>query len=115
MRGRRPRALWMVVIAVAAAGCQGGLTGRRGSTRAEPPLVGATDGTSSGIIEAAPGARPVTMVDRHPLLYKPREYYETGGKNRIVKAAAATFVGVPAGIYGEIRQVVRGQPAGLNY
>ncbi len=57
--------------------------------------------------EATP-ERTVTYVDRHPLFSKPRQYWESSGDNKIVKTAAATFVGVPAGIYGELKQIVVG-------
>ncbi len=112
MRGYRPTAALVLFAALAAAGCQGISPGRR-VARAEPPLVdapGAEAGT--GVIEATP-ARPVTVVDRHPLLSKPRQYYESSGKNKLVKATAATVIGIPAGIFGEIRQIVRGQPQGV--
>ncbi len=115
MSGRRPWVYGVLLICLAAAGCRGGMASRRSITKAEPPLVETPGGSSSGVIEAAPNARPVTMVDRHPLLSKPREYYETSGQNRVVKAAAATVVGIPAGIVGELRQIVRGQPAAVNY
>jgi hypothetical protein len=52
----------------------------------------------------------VTYVDRHPLLSKPREYWDSSGDNKIVKAGAATFIGVPVGLYGEIKQIVVGTP-----
>jgi hypothetical protein len=44
------------------------------------------------------------------VLSKPREYWESSGNNTIVKAAAATFVGVPVGLFGEVRQIVVGSP-----
>ncbi|GAC1327240.1 MAG: hypothetical protein NVSMB14_18130 [Isosphaeraceae bacterium] len=53
----------------------------------------------------------MSFVDRHPLFYKPREYYDTSGTNTLRRTAAATFLGIPAGIYGELRQIVRGRPA----
>jgi hypothetical protein len=52
-----------------------------------------------------------SWVDRHPLLYKPRDYYETSGDNKIVKTAAATVIGIPAGVVGELRQIVTGAPS----
>ena len=57
----------------------------------------------------------MTWVDRHPLFIKPREYYDNSGSNRVVKAAAATVIGVPAGIIGEIKQIVVGTPPELRY
>jgi hypothetical protein len=52
--------------------------------------------------------KTVTWVDRHPLFSKPRDYWETSGDNKVVKVAAATLVGVPAGIYGEVKQIIVG-------
>jgi hypothetical protein len=62
----------------------------------------------------APGTQ-VSWVDRHPLFSRPREYYETTPSNKVVKAAAATVIGVPAGIFGELRQIVVGTPAEPRY
>ncbi len=106
MRGQ----LWgkvvgVLVIAVTIAGCQG--TGSRRSAP-EPGLAGTTD--PNGTIAEAPPARTVGYVDRHPLLSTPREYWESSGDNKIVKTAAATFVGVPVGFYREIKQIVVGAP-----
>jgi len=56
----------------------------------------------------------VTFVDRHPLLSKPRDYYESSGNNKVVKTLAAGVVGVPAGLFGELKQIVVGRPAGLR-
>jgi hypothetical protein len=49
-----------------------------------------------------------TWVDRHPLFSKPRQYYESTGNNKVAKTAAAAVLGVPAGIYGELKQIVVG-------
>ena len=56
--------------------------------------------------------RQSPWVDRHPLFSKPRDYWDTSGDNKIVKAAAATFVGVPVGMYGEVKQIIVGAPPG---
>ena len=58
----------------------------------------------------APAPQSVGYVDRHPILSKPRDYWEDGGDNKIVKAARATFIGVPSGIYNEMKQIVVGAP-----
>jgi hypothetical protein len=87
------------------AGCQG--TGSR-RPAPEPSLSGAID--SNGAVAEAPTPKSVGYVDRHPLLSKPRDYWENSGDNKIVKAGAATFVGVPVGLYGEIKQIVVGTP-----
>jgi hypothetical protein len=72
-------------------------------------------------VASAPGAGVVTpgttvsWVDRHPLFTRPREYYETTPSNKAVKVAAATVIGIPAGIFGEIRQIVTGNPPEPRY
>jgi hypothetical protein len=96
------------VAAVAITGCQSGAP-RRVAT--EPSLSGPLDpGTT--VVEAKPvhPSQSVTWVDRHPLFYKPRDYYESSGNNVVVKTAAATVIGVPAGIFGELKQIVVGTP-----
>lgn len=64
------------------------------------------------MIDGMPG-RPVTFVDRHPLLYKPRDVYHNTNHHGVVKAAAATVVGVPAGVVCEVGQVFKGCPPGM--
>ncbi len=82
----------------------------RGSIAAtEPPLAVGPDGST--VVAGAPETRAVTFVDRHPLFYKPRDIYETSGNNKVVKTAAAAFVGIPVGVFGELKQIVVGQPA----
>ncbi len=44
------------------------------------------------------------------MFYKPGEYYTTSDGNVVVRGARATFIGVPAGIVGEVRQAFRGVP-----
>jgi hypothetical protein len=108
----RAQHLWPVglLAALSLAGCQGAGSPRRVAV-AEPGL--ALPGDSGPVIaEAPPPVRPVTVVERHPLLSKPRDYYENSGNNKIVKTAAATFIGVPAGIVGEMRQIVVGKAPG---
>jgi hypothetical protein len=90
------------------AGCQSGLTPRR-TTPAEPSLS-MTGEPKSGLVVETPPARTVGVVERHPLLSKPREMYEKSGNNTVVKVGAATLVGVPMGIYGELKQIVVGRP-----
>ncbi len=106
MRGH----LWIkavggLALVVAMAGCQG--TGSR-RTAPEPSLSGTLD--SNGTIADATPPKTITYVDRHPLLSTPRQYWDTSGDNKIVKAAAATFVGVPVGFYKEMKQVMIGVP-----
>ena len=112
MRG--PRLLVPALIAaLLGAGCQSAGTVRRPSTVAstEPALEPTTPGTPPAAVAAVPPPGAVTFVDRHPLFYKPREYYENSGNNKVVKTAAAALVGIPAGLYGEMKQIVVGRPA----
>ncbi|MDR3636434.1 MAG: hypothetical protein P4L84_21705 [Isosphaeraceae bacterium] len=93
-----------------AAGCHSGPPSRSLAS-AEPGLSTSDSGTA---VAATPPARTVTWVDRHPLFYKPRDYYESSGNNTIVKTAAATVVGIPVGIFGELKQIVVGAPSELR-
>jgi hypothetical protein len=102
---------WMVALLIAsllmvACGCHG--AGTRYRSVPEPSLAGALELDDPAIAAAPP--RMVSFVDRHPMLSKPREYWETSGDNTIVKAVAATFIGVPVGLFGELRQIVEGVP-----
>jgi hypothetical protein len=102
-----------VVLGVAVlSGCQG--SGSRRVASAEPALSNPVDGGT--VVEAPPkAAQTVTWADRHPLFSKPRQYYDNAGTNKVVKAAAATVIGIPAGLVGEIKQIVVGTPAELRY
>jgi hypothetical protein len=118
MRGYRGRAIAALFVALGiSAGCQG-VGHPRTVVTPEPSLSGtvesdttATDGTRT----AAAPVKTTTVVDRHPLFSKPRDYWETSGDNKVVKAAAATFVGVPVGIYGEVKQIIVGAPPEARY
>jgi hypothetical protein len=119
---KRHACIWGILVSailVACAGCQGA-GGRSRVTRAEPSLSGNINDDviidDSSALAAAPApARTAGVVDRHPLFSKPREYWESSGDNKIVKAAAATFIGVPAGFLGEMRQIVVGTPPTPRY
>jgi hypothetical protein len=87
-----------------ATGCQSGMPPKRAMASGEPELGG-------GIVTE----KPTSIVDRHPLLYKPKELYETSGNNTLVKVAGATFVGVPMGIVGEVKQIFVGAPPKTTY
>src|SRR3954469_22269646 len=107
----RHRSLAVVAISalvIGFAGCRGSGS-RRSASPPEPGLSGALDSGAPIVTEPAP-AKTATYVDRHPLFSKPRDYWESAGDNKIKKAAAATFVGVPVGIYGEMKQIVVGVP-----
>jgi hypothetical protein len=98
-------AVGLTVLTITVVGCQG--TGsRRTASAPEPGLSGALDSHGT-VVEGTP-AKTVTYVDRHPLFSKPRDYWESAGDNKIVKAGAATFIGVPVGIFGEMKQIVVG-------
>jgi len=109
-RIRPRRAIALLGLALALSPTLTGCASRRSSYRPiavnEPPIEG-----DPAAVAAAPSPRTVTWADRHPLLTKPREYYDTSGDNKLVKTAAATFIGIPAGFLGEMRQIVTGQPA----
>jgi hypothetical protein len=110
----RPALALGLAMALAVPGCQGVSAPRapRSVASIEPGLDSGS-GPPTTVVEA-PAPKQVTVVDRHPLFYKPREYYENSGNNKVVKAAAATVIGIPAGIVGEVRQIVSGQPAQPN-
>ena len=115
---------WFLVIGViiAACGCSG--SPRRkvfGSSVMNPeePVLNSksiTPGSETLTpettdIETLSPATAEGFVDRHPLLRKPQQYFNNTNSNRAVKTAAAAFVGVPAGIVGELRQIVIGSPS----
>ena len=82
----------------------------------EPAL--STGPTTSDTVVVEPSSSPrvgttqsVSFVDRHPLLRKPQQYYDNTNSNKVVKTAAAAFVGVPVGFVGEIKQIVVGTPS----
>lgn len=85
--------------------------------KAEPSLSGSANDdiiiSDSPSVAAGPGGPSSSnaYVDRHPLFSKPRQYWDNSGDNKIVKAAAATFIGVPAGFVGEMKQIVVGVPS----
>jgi hypothetical protein len=100
---------WLVsasLALLAMAGCTSSPSNRASLAASEPALAVPGD-PAPGVVAVQP-ARTVTIVDRHPLLSKPRQYYESSGNNTAVKVAAATVVGIPAGIVGELRQIVVG-------
>ncbi|MFO0907571.1 MAG: hypothetical protein U0794_04285 [Isosphaeraceae bacterium] len=122
MNGLRTRTRLIVaaVLVAAGSGCHG--AGRRtaavepGMTAAAPTLGAPTDGDGS-VIATAPPSNPANenWVSRHPLFSRPKHYYDSTQSNKIVKAGVATVVGVPAGIYGEMKQIVTGEPDQPKY
>jgi hypothetical protein len=119
MRGHRLIAICLLgTVYGLNSGCQASGP-RKPVVTTEPGLASSVDkdGTivvGDGTGQAAP-ARTVTWVDRHPLFSKPRDYWDTSGDNKVVKAAAATFVGVPVGMYGEVKQIIVGTPQEPRY
>lgn len=119
MRRIRGRSLVSLMLCVGLiSGCQTSGTKRPPTVISPSPTV-----TEGGIIEGgaaektiAPAPAPtVSFVDRHPLFSKPREYWQTSGDKKVVKAAAATFIGVPAGVVGEFKQIIVGTPQAPRY
>jgi hypothetical protein len=107
------RVQWTVaalLMALAASGCNGGPS-KRTVVSTEPALVPG-DPDVAIVDRAKPVPSTVTVVERHPLLSKPKQYYDDTNSNKVAKTAAATFIGVPAGIYGELKQIVVGVPPG---
>jgi hypothetical protein len=111
MRGTRWLAIIVLALVVGAGpGCQTAGTRRTATVVSPEPAPGDGGGlVAEKTIDAAP-VKTVTFADRHPLFTKPRQYWETSGDNKIVKAAAATFIGVPAGFVGEVKQIFVGAP-----
>jgi hypothetical protein len=102
--------LFVALAAVSATGCHRPEFLRNRSVAMDPPLVSADPIAGD---PALSDPRSITFADRHPMLRKPREYYESAGPNPVGKVAAATFIGIPAGILGEVRQIVVGCPPGF--
>src|SRR4051812_38601870 len=104
---------WMVaalLVAFSASGCS--TPSKRTLASTEPGLSTVPGDSGVTVVDRA---RPVpaseTFVDRHPLFSRPRHYYENSGSNKVTKTAGAVVLGVPAGIYGELKQIVVGAPA----
>jgi len=117
MRGCRLFAIGLIICAYGmSSGCKSSPASSRTIVTPEPGVASAA-GTDGVIVEGnpAPPVKTVSAVDRHPLFSKPRDYWESSGDNKIVKAAAATFVGVPVGFYGEVKQIIVGAPPQPNY
>ena len=130
MRGNLRPQPWMLRLVVAVlplvAGCHGTarrtITGSTVTSSGEPAFSSNVVEPGSGVTIVEPAApalvtppQPMSWIDRHPLLRKPRHYYESTNSNKFVKTAAATVVGVPAGIVGELKQIVVGKPSTATY
>jgi hypothetical protein len=112
MRGYHWTVVALVATLAASTGCSGGPSTRTLAS-SEPGLSAESEG--SVVTRAKPTPSSVTFVDRHPLFYKPRDYYEKTESNKVARTAAAAVIGVPAGIYGELKQIVVGAPATPSY
>ncbi len=110
MQARRGITLLLLAAALGLAGCKG-MHKNKGLAASEPPFNPLASGDAGAVIVTDPAATNLTWVDRHPLFSKPRQYYQNTDSNALAKGAAATFVGVPAGMMGEMKQIVVGRPA----
>lgn len=110
------RTYWAAIVlasALSLPGCHSAHSPKAVTT--EPPLAPMADADGTTIATTPPTTKSVTFVDRHPMLYKPRDYWDGAGENKVVKATAATVVGIPAGIVGELKQIVVGRPVEPKY
>ncbi len=114
MRGIRWRSTAVLSMAVALlSGCQTAGSKRPATVISPAPAVGDASDPDKAVAGRTITTAPVqttSFADRHPLFNKPRQYWETAGDNKIVKVAAATFIGVPAGFVGEVKQIFVGAP-----
>lgn len=112
MSGSKRWVVLMVAGLIAYSGCKGP-GGHRVVRSSEPPLndpLGADPGAEVAVAEVSPPGG-ATFVDRHPLFSKPRDQYNRSlSHNKLAKSARATFIGVPSGIAGEVRQIFVGTP-----
>src|SRR5262245_61248019 len=101
MRGRR---FWPLVLlglaALVGPGCAS-YRPHRSLASAEPPLELGRDDPAAVATKPTLPSGSVSFVDRHPLFSKPRDFYMNSGENKLVKAGAATVIGIPAGVLGE--------------
>ncbi len=119
MRGHRRILRGLPAIAVAFLfGCQTAGMKRPATVITPAPAVtdvrGGDPGAGERTVSEAP-LRSVAFADRHPLFRKPRQYYDSAGDNKLVKVARATFIGVPAGFVGEVKQIFTGVPPEVSY
>ncbi len=100
------------LILAIAGGCQS--ASRRSLPSQEPGLSSGYSGGPAAVVEPPAPTQPTSFVDRHPLLARPKQVYDSTNNNKVVKTAAATVVGVPSGIVGELRQIFIGEPGASN-
>ena len=106
---RTPITLAAALTVLILGGCSS--ASKRSLPATEPGLAASGADPGVTVVETPPVVRTTSAVDRHPLLSKPKQYYDSTNNNKVVKTAAATFVGVPAGIFGELKQIVAGAPS----
>ena len=114
----------LVAVLVTEPGCSSparrSVVGSSVSNTGEPGLTPESSEPSVAVVEpgvssSTNSTKTVGFVDRHPLLRKPQQYYDNTKSNKFVKTAAAAVVGVPAGIVGELKQIVVGKPSTSTY
>jgi hypothetical protein len=119
MRGNRWRSIGVLALAVVLiSGCQTAGSKRPATVISPSPTVSDAAGSDRAVAERTVTTAPVqttSFADRHPLFYKPRQYWETAGDNKVAKVARATFIGVPAGFVGEVKQIFTGAPPQVTY
>lgn len=105
---RTSRPILAILALALATGCTSSRPKR--TVNSEPPLiVGDASGSGGAIVAEAPQARAISAIDRHPLLSRPRDRYDSTNGNKLTRTAAAAVIGVPSGIGAEIRQIIVGQ------
>jgi hypothetical protein len=93
-------------------GCKSQYSVQRPVATTEPPLIvsGSDEPSVAASSPSVSVSPPVTVVKRRPIVEQPQYYYESTNGNKLAKTAAATFIGVPAGVVGEVRQLFMGPP-----
>ena len=118
MRGQRWFAIGLVAVLYGIiSGCQSCRpTPDCGHPRAWPGQLGRRQRHSHRRRHTSIAATENRRLGRAPpTLFQAATIWETSGDNKIVKAAAATFVGVPVGFYGEVKQIIVGVPTEPRY
>jgi hypothetical protein len=119
MRGNRWKTMGVLALAVALiSGCQTAGSKRPATVISPSPAVSDAAGPDRAVAERTITTAPVqtaSFADRHPLFNKPKQYWDTAGDNKIAKVARATFIGVPAGFVGEVKQIFAGAPPQVTY
>ena len=110
MRGNRWDLIAVPALAVAfISGCQNSGSKRPATVISPAPAVSDAGAEPDGVvaektITTAP-VKTASFADRHPLFSRPRQYWENTGDSKVVRAAKATFIGVPSGFVGEVKQI----------